>query len=260
MNFGEAVSVVIPCHNWKSFLKREFLPRIIDVYEDQYYAGACNLGMQIAWLKYRSKYITLLDPDAVVTKHFLNNLAAFMDDDPEAGICHIYKESGEVIPSQKVPGGLESWEVPSCSMASAIIRTEALCKIGLFGLIFKIYYETADLGLRMRREGYKCYCLTRSVIYHRGHIIEEFNPKVAYFVIRNRLIFWAKHDRGTYKKVQSSYFALLKTIERMPVDRRDVVVKAIHGGLALPGKVIKRETPPPPMIYDFWIPFRVVKG
>jgi GT2 family glycosyltransferase len=247
---------------------------LISTYSNQNYGRSCNLGMQYAFTRYQSEYFLLVDQDVIVESGFLNGLLKFMNRHRDAGICqsltfqlgkenelysagHIYRSDGEVIPSKRKPKTRNHfWEVPSASLACAILRSSSLIDVGLFDPIFGLYYETADLGTRMRHMNYHSYCSTSSTVYHEGNIVKSFNPDRGYFVWRNRLVFWAIHGPNRVPQIQRTYLQLIETESLKK--KRIVLERALRDGSRMAQAILSGKKAPPPKLGDFTIPFQVI--
>jgi GT2 family glycosyltransferase len=185
---------------------------------------ARNQGMKQAL----GDYVLLLDSDTEMTEKALNELLAFMEAHPEAGLCgcKMYGQDGSVQDScrpfpniwGKIKAGLRilakklpipvaktvetydknaaaPFEVDYVIGACQLIRKEALQKTG--GLDEKIFYgpEDADFCLRMKQAGYPVYYLPQTTIHHAyqrvssHHIFSRLNRKH----IQGLLYYFWKH-------------------------------------------------------------------
>lgn len=250
---------------------------VLSTLEEQYYAGTCNLGIQYSWLRYQSRYFVLMDCDVVVEPNYLVGLIDLMERIPDAGICqsltlqldqpgkvyssgHVYRKNGEVFPDQTMHSGEKWWQTPSCSMASAILRYEAVKEVGLFDPIFEMYYETADLGTRMREKGWKCYCTADSVVQHEGSIIKGFLPRTAYFVNRNRIIYWAKHDYRMYCRIKKEYQQRISELQKNAAhlsEQQEILLRAFQDGLRISEEIVLGKHRSAPSLAEFRVPFIV---
>lgn len=174
-------------------------------------AGGFNTGMRYALGKGIYKYIWLLDNDAEVRNTTLLKLADVMEDDAGIGIAG----SMIVNPDNKqlivevglnidwatgiVKPFMENYElsdvregvygvdcVPACS---ALVRVDALRKSGLMDERYFIWWDDADLGLGIRKAGYRVVGVTESVVYHPT---EKDWILVNYYNNRNALLAFSK--------------------------------------------------------------------
>jgi GT2 family glycosyltransferase len=176
-------------------------------------AAARNQGIK----KASGEYLWIVDSDTEVTEKALNEMLAFMDEHPEAGLCgcKMYGQDGSVQdscrPFPSVKGKLRAglriiskklrlpfafnpavaydkeanhpFEVDYVIGACQLIRREAQQKTGF--LDEKIFYgpEDADFCLRMQQAGYKVYYLPQTAIYHAyqrvssHHVFSKMNRK-----------------------------------------------------------------------------------
>lgn len=72
--------------------------------------------------------------------------------------------SGRVVELKK--GGGEPFEVFGVSGALPMYRIAAIEKVGFFDESFFSYKEDVDLAYRLRRAGFKAYCVPQAIAYH----------------------------------------------------------------------------------------------
>jgi GT2 family glycosyltransferase len=148
------------------------------------FAAANNLAIKTV----KSKYIALLNNDAVPDHLWLEKLVDVMDRHPEAGFAAskmVFEKDRKTIdragdayttagagllrgrgePVDKYDN--EEWVFGACAGA-ALYRTEMLRDIGLFDEDFFILYEDVDLSFRAQLKGYRCHYTPEAVVYHKG--------------------------------------------------------------------------------------------
>ena len=195
---------------------------------------ANNLAIQRA----TGRYIVLLNSDAFFTPDSLNRAIRHMDETPACGLggALLKGRNGEWQPSAKtfhsitndlvVFTGLadkfpksklfgrmsrtwadegESACVDWVPGAFAIIRPEALKKVGLFDPLFFFYYEEVDLCLRIKQAGFEIWYWPDVLITHLGGQSSkklkrlEFSTKTAQVILwrmRSTLLYYRKHHGG----------------------------------------------------------------
>ncbi|MDP2585769.1 MAG: glycosyltransferase family 2 protein [Candidatus Levybacteria bacterium] len=84
---------------------------------------------------------------------------------------------------------IEETEVATgCCM---LLTKEAIGRVGMFDERYYLYYEDADLSMRVKRQGFKIVYVPRSIIWHKnagsaggsGSVLQD------YYITRNRLLF-----------------------------------------------------------------------
>jgi len=85
-----------------------------------------------------------------------------------------------------------------------MIKREVLEKVGLFDeKSFPIHYEEADLGMRVRRAGYRIVCNPKAKVWHDIPLLDKdkasqhyvSNSLRAYCTARNRIVFHKKYSK-----------------------------------------------------------------
>jgi len=81
---------------------------------------------------------------------------------------------------------------PGCAM---LVRADAWRLAGGFDARFFMYFEDADLAVRVRRLGYRVVCHKGAVCRHEGSATAggEYEPFQSYFRLRNRALFVSKN-------------------------------------------------------------------
>lgn len=144
---------------------------------------------------------------------------------------HKYRPDGNCITIKSYPKNREYLEIPSGSILCSLIRSEALQKTGLLDERFEIYFDSNDLGFRLRKYGYKNFCLLKAVAYHerdltKNTLIQKF------FIHRNKFLFWWKHNKTFLRKIIKNIRGeinltetTLKSIDYVPYDLSKIIVK-----------------------------------
>ena len=188
-----------------SMLAEEF-PEVRMVRLDKNYgfAGGNNRGIETA----QGKYIALINNDAVAAPQWISSLVATAESDPEIGAVASIVIDGnrpEVLDScgvgialdgmsrqamrgMPVPNLAEPEEVLLFSGCACLLRMEALNEVGLFDEDFFAYCEDTDLGLRLRRAGWKIVVAPGAYAHHYYSMTGgKFSLQKIYWVERNHL-------------------------------------------------------------------------
>ncbi|HAO3154756.1 TPA: glycosyltransferase family 2 protein, partial [Escherichia coli] len=72
--------------------------------------------------------------------------------------------------------------------ASMLISAEALNDIGVLCEDYFLYYEEIDYCLRAKNLGYRIYCATESIVYHKEGASTQKGILSDYFWVRNRIL------------------------------------------------------------------------
>ena len=166
------------------------------------FSAANNIALQTV----DSKYVALLNNDAVAHPMWLKTLVEALEVHPEAGFAAskmLFYDNPEVIdragdtytragtgllrgrgaPADKFNG--QEWIFGACAGA-ALYRTEMLNDIGLFDEDFFLLYEDVDLSFRAQLKGYKCLYVPEAVVYHRASSSIVYDSSISvYYSHRN---------------------------------------------------------------------------
>lgn len=195
------------------------------------FAAGNNLGFSLA----EGEFVLLLNPDTLLEPQALQRALAYMEKDPKIGIGGglLLDRDGNKQPSARcfpsllneflVLSGLaakfpksrffgrfdRSWdesgqavEVDWVPGAFALIRREALEKVGFFDERFFLYYEEVDLCRRFRTEGWKiCYWPDVMIRHWGGESSktvkrEDFSSsgsQLTLWRMRSQLLYYRKH-------------------------------------------------------------------
>jgi len=172
------------------------------------YSRANNIGIK----KAKGDYVVLLSNDIEVDKNWLKNIISFLQRNPEAGIAsplmfNFYErnkldytfaymnKTGNIFGvSEIIPfGPNKPIEVFFCEGAAMVFRREVLRKTGyLFDPDYFMYYEDVDFCWRARKQGYKCFVVPSSIVYHvRSGTVgrKQLDTRVYNILfVRNRLL------------------------------------------------------------------------
>jgi GT2 family glycosyltransferase len=193
------------------------------------FTGGHNQVIQYS-LSHNADYVVLLNSDTVVDKFFINELVKTAQEKTDAGMLvpkiyfapkfEFHKDRYSKDDLGKVfwyAGGKMDWqniigsnrgvdaidqgqfdkveETEISTGCCVLLKKEALEKVGAFDDSYFLYYEDADLSMRMKKKGFKIFYVPKSVIWHKnakssggsGSALQD------YYITRNRLVFGTKY-------------------------------------------------------------------
>ncbi len=191
------------------------------------FSGGQNLGIKYA-LENNADYIVILNNDVFVDKDLIIELLnQFKDREVGAVSPKIYfakgyeyhkdryseKELGNVF---WYAGGQIDWknifgkhrgvdevdkgqfdtreETEVATGCCMMIKSNVLETVGLFNENFFLYYEDADLSMRVKDKGYKILYEPKAILWHKNAASTgSGSPLQDYYITRNRLIFGFKY-------------------------------------------------------------------
>ncbi len=180
--------------------------RVIRNQKNLGFTGGNNVGIGAA----RGKYIVLLNNDTWAEPTWLEELAKAASLDPPVGMwaskvrSYFQRNRIEAVGELTYWDGLNrakgQYEIdngqyeemeeilfpPGCG---GMFRKTVFDEIGLFDEDFFAYGDDAEIGIRARLAGWKCYYVPRAVVYHKNSgSTGQYSPFKAFYVERNR--FW----------------------------------------------------------------------
>jgi len=196
-------------------VKTEFgAVRLVARADNAGFAAAANEGARLA----RGEYIFFLNPDAEVVAGAADALASFLGANPRAAAAapRVETPAGELertLRDEPTAFNLAREHLPGLKRGTArfsphdtrrradwivaaalMVRREVFEKIGGFDEAFALYYEDADLCLRLGDAGYEVWLEPAARVAHVGgaSALPAFGSraevKLRYFRARNRLI------------------------------------------------------------------------
>src|SRR3990167_3263136 len=179
--------------------------KLVTLAKNKGFAGGVNVGIKTA-IDSGSKYVALLNNDAVADRTWLKNLVSFLESNTKAGIAtsKILDQKGKYIDSTgdiytiwglPYPRGRgesdtekydkETW-VFGASGGASIYRTKMLQQIGLFDEDFFAYYEDVDLSFRAQLTGWKVAYAPKAVVHHQiGATSSKISGFTTYHTLKN---------------------------------------------------------------------------
>jgi GT2 family glycosyltransferase len=172
-------------------------------------------GNNIVLRKVRTKYVGVFNDDIRLEPNVLKMLVEFMENTRDAAAVQpkilswdgkMVQSTGLILTYGSFPAERDKWkpfvhevrepeEVLATQGCCSIYRTEVFRKVGFFDEIYNpIYNEDFDVGLSLKKAGYRSYYHPVPVVYHKGGFTSN---KLKHFVRlsfhRNRYKLLKKH-------------------------------------------------------------------
>ena len=226
------------------------------------FAKGNNIGIKFALHYLRANSVVLLNNDTIVHSDFLLHLINTSQEKKTIGIVgpKIYyydnrKNKKEVIwsagnknnyffpwlSSARGQGKFDvnqfkKGEVDSISGCCMLIKKEIFKSIGYFDPKYFCYGEEDDLCLRTTRGGFDIYYSPKSVIWHKVARSSGggFNKTVAFYKIRNKIMFYKKNFPFYYFFTFFPYlfaFFIYKSFQSVINKKPEVIKSMINGFL-----------------------------
>ena len=195
-------------------------------------AGSCALG---AGASQKPKYALLLNPDTTIERGALRTLAEFMDNHPAAGVAGpqlrypdgSFQHSAFRFPTlaqifldffplhhrlinSRLNGryprgwyeGGEPFEIDHPLGAAMMVRWEAIQQVGLLDERFFMYCEEIDWCWRIKRAGWRVYCVPQTVvIHHEAQSTRQLADEMFVQLWRSRFRLFEKHYSPLFRLV-----------------------------------------------------------
>ena len=179
--------------------------RIVRLDKNYGFAGGNNRGIGVA----SGEYIALINNDATADPQWLSSMLKTVESDPGIGAAGSIVIDGnrpdrldsygvgiafdgmsrQAMRGRPVPGQERPQEALLFSGCACLLRTAALDEIGLFDEDFFAYCEDTDLGLRLRRAGWRIVIAPGAFVNHYYSMTGgKFSLQKIYWVERNH--FW----------------------------------------------------------------------
>jgi GT2 family glycosyltransferase len=195
------------------------------------YCVGNNILLQYTHRRYRPTYYILADADNYVEPDAFRSLVGFADAHPRCGLVqplvrsrsdsrqlyscgHRYTADHWCRTLTELPEDRSTlMDLPSCSIASTLVRAAVFETCGVLNPVYEIYYESSDLSFRARAAGWTCACDTSAVAYNEPTTVASADSmhNFAYFN-RNRLVFWRLHDPAIFRVVEAEAHQTLATL------------------------------------------------
>ncbi|MCK4635662.1 MAG: glycosyltransferase family 2 protein [Candidatus Moranbacteria bacterium] len=233
--------VATHCSSEKNFSKIYFIKNK----KNLGFGAGNNVGIKFAF-ENSADYVFLLNNDALVRKNTISKLIDSIKDESEIGLVSpvIYsdlkykniwfcggkinwwkmraehfdcislfgrkwfqvvfgRERFQTVPYTDVE---ETEYVTGCAM---LISKKVFEKVGLFDEFFFLYYEDADLSLRVKKAELKNLIVPSAKVYHQEQSEENQSQKI-YWLVLSGILFFRKHGKGFWKIYLNIYLFLRK--------------------------------------------------
>lgn len=163
---------------------------LIENHENRGFASACNQGIQA----YPSRYVLLLNNDVFLQKGVIQALLDYADAHPRVGAVtpRLLSLDGreQMAPLFRFRPCSRKWIPCAC----LLVRRDVLDRLGGLDEGFFFYNEDVDLGIRLRRAGYRLiYHPDLSVIHCEGKSTDGVRPMTVLEGYRGGLRLMGKH-------------------------------------------------------------------
>lgn len=191
------------------------------------YSEGNNVGIRQA-MSENADYVMILNNDTKLDKNCLINLVSCLENaNTGAAVPKIYFEKGYEFHKERYKkddlekviwyaGGIMDWEnlighhrgvdevdngqydkseeTQQLTGCCVLLKRQILEKVGLFDKKYFLYYEDADLSVRIKKAGYNIIYCPKALAWHKnagssgsGSILQD------YYITRNRLLFGSKY-------------------------------------------------------------------
>lgn len=210
---------------------------VINIGDNLGYAGGNNVGIKFALNQEDMQAVWILNNDTIVDENSLSELIAAADKDENIGVCGsrlVYFDCREKLQglggifnpffciskhykANEYSGNVYDNEFVSNKIdyvigASMLIKRNVLENVGSLCEDYFLYYEEIDYCLRAKKQGYKVYACTESIVYHKEGASTKKNQKgilADYYSVKNRLLIATKFYPRYYMLVYLSIFLVL---------------------------------------------------
>ncbi|PLJ78184.1 glycosyltransferase family 2 protein [Infirmifilum sp. SLHALR2] len=177
--------------------------KIIRLHKNMGFPYACNLGIAHA----HSKYVVLMNPDAIADPYCFANLLAIISSDGQVavaqpkivhpggyidsagGLMDLLGHGFHIGKLQRDQGQYDrSRDIFYATFACAMLRRDIYLRLGGMDPRFFLYNEDLDFCWRCWLAGYRIIYAPNAIAYHVGqHITKKLPYQAIYFGRRNRL-------------------------------------------------------------------------
>jgi GT2 family glycosyltransferase len=214
------------------------------------FGGGCNVGARDA-LARGADYLWFFNNDATAAPDALGHMLDEGERDPRIAVV------GGVVRERADPEVVQSWGGGRISMlfgiertvtsrvapedldwitgASMLVRAAAWRESGGFDETFFMYWEDADLCVRLRRSGWALAVAERSIVWHRSvHALGD-NPRSHAYFNASAVRFFRRHARWPYIPIAVGLFGrMVKQLLRGRVACARAVFAGALGALRKP--------------------------
>jgi GT2 family glycosyltransferase len=197
---------------------RQYIPQmeVIKLPSNMGFATACNRAIEHALMQSSCEFVLLLNNDAIIHPHAIQELLEVAQSHPSAGIFgpKVYTSGGTnkiwyagarrrrmVLAAKGTGRGMidrgqfsELREVDYVFGAAMLIRSNVFKRIGLFDERFFLYLEDLDFCLRAQKAGFSLLFVPQAHVYHKGSAsTANITGFRTYHTVRSTILFLKKH-------------------------------------------------------------------
>ncbi len=185
---------------------------LIETKKNLGFSGGCNVGIRRA-IEENADYIWLLNNDTNVHPAALRTMVDVAENQPKVGAVGsvlYYMDDAQTV--QAWGGGYINWrlgtskhylravpqeKVDYITGASILLRRAALEQVGLLDeASFFMYWEDADIGLRLRKAGWNLAVAAESIVFHKESAsLGKGNPVLTSYYNCSAVRFFKLHSR-----------------------------------------------------------------
>jgi len=230
------------------------------------FSGGQNLGIKYA-LGETADYIVVLNNDVITDENLIIELLSSFNSLEVGVVCpkiyfakgyEFHKDRYENKDLGKVfwyAGGLIDWknvfgthrgvdeidsgqfdqkeETQVATGCCMMVSREVFEKTGLFDENFFLYYEDADLSMRIKKKGFKIIYEPKAILWHKNAAATgSGSPLQDYYITRNRLVFGFRYAKPRVKLAlfKESFKILLNGRQWQKIGIRDFYLKKLGSG------------------------------
>ncbi len=216
-------------------VKREYSFNLKILYSEDNlgFSGGQNYGIKYA-LKENADFIVVLNNDTVTDENLIVELLGSFDDPKIGVVCpKIYFAKGYEYHKDRYAekdlgkifwyaGGVIDWknvfgnhrgvdevdkgqynlreEIEVATGCCMMVGREIFEKVGMFDENFFLYYEDADLSMRLKKQGFKIIYEPKAILWHKNAVATgSGSPLQDYYITRNRLVFGFRYAKPRVK-------------------------------------------------------------
>ena len=216
-------------------VKREYSFNLKILYSEDNlgFSGGQNYGIKYA-LEENADYIVVLNNDTVTDENLIVELLGSFDDPKIGVVCpKIYFAKGYEYHKDRYAekdlgkifwyaGGVIDWknvfgnhrgvdevdkgqynlrgETEVATGCCMMVGREIFEKVGMFDENFFLYYEDADLSMRLKKQGFMIIYEPKAILWHKNAVATgSGSPLQDYYITRNRLVFGFRYAKPRVK-------------------------------------------------------------
>lgn len=257
-NAGDFEIIVVD-NNLDDSARKKFVrkfPNVIYIKSNKNnYCHALNIGSK----KAKNEIVVILNPDTIVKENWLIEILKPFKNKKIGGVSSkvLFRKSGKINSlgieeiddfyyrdagfNEDDDPNMRMKEIDFASGASVAYRKKALEECGMFDEDFVMYVEDVDMGIKMKKNGWKLVVNPKSVVLHEYHGTAKGVDLPWYFCNRNRFLIIAKHNPEKFaEQIEYSHPYINKQFDYLYDFLKVGIYKLI---ISQPEKVIQKVLP-----------------